>query len=208
MRCVPLLILPLALALAADAGADVFKCRTRDGKTVISSDPCPGDSRTEAVRQAETITPEQRREAEKRLARDRELLAEKEKARAEEEARQQDSQRRLAEEDSARKTRCLDNAQREPDPIVRADLIAACNGVAPQRPAVVQQPVYVPVPVRGQHPPQTPSAVQICVGKGCTTTPPAPPPSPPSPQATGKPRIGPGPSGQNCRTVGSTLRCD
>lgn len=194
--------------LAGSAQADVFKCKTKDGKTMISSEPCSGDSRTEAVRPSERITPEQKREAEDQLARDRERLAEREKARSAEEQREQDSRRRLAEEESARKTRCLDNAQREIDPNLRANLIAACNGATPQ-PAVVQQPIYVPVaPVRRQ--PQT--GVQVCIGNNCGNTPPRPTTPPATVRVDEVNRNAPlGPAApvqRNCRIVGNTRYCD
>lgn len=155
------------LVLAGPAPADVFKCKTREGKTVISSEPCQEGSRTEAVRPSERISPEQKLEAEQQLARERERLAEREKLRAGEEQREQDSRRRLAEEESARQTRCMDNAQREPDPALRANLIAACQGVAPN-PTVVHQPVYIPV-VPARRPTSPP-----CIGSDCGR--PTPPP--------------------------------
>ena len=183
-------LLPLAaLLLAGPANADVFKCKTKDGRTIISSEPCPGDSRTEAVRPSEKITPEQKQEAEQQLARDRERLAEREKARSAEQAREQESSRRLAEEESARKSRCLDNAQREPDPNVRANLIAACNGVAPGQTTVVQQPVYVPVTPHRRPPPPS---VQVCVGDACKPTPHPPPPATLPAQGNKSGPIGPG----------------
>lgn len=197
----------VALFLAFPVKADVFKCKTRDGRTIISSEPCPTDSRTEAVRSSEKITPEQKLEAEQQLARDRERLAEREKVRSAEEAREQESHRRLAEEESTRKTRCLDTAQREPDPNVRANLIAACNGVAPSQTTVVQQPVYVPMAPhrRTQHPP-----AQVCVGNACNEPyRPPPPVTPPKPTAANNPApFAPSaPIPKNCRQVGNTLRC-
>lgn len=202
-------LIPLAaLFLGAQANADAFKCKGRDGSTIISSEPCPGDSRTESVRPSEKITPEQKQEAERQLARDRERLAEREKARNAEETRDQETRRRLAEEESARKSRCLDNAQREPDPNVRANLIAACNGVAPPQPTVVQQPVYVPVtPVRRVQQP----AVQVCVGNNCNEPRHPQPVTPPANQGSGKPTAPFAPSApipKNCHPVGNTLRCD
>ena len=202
MTFAPLFILAAAALAVPTAHADAYKCRTADGSTVISSDPCPSGSRTESVAPAEKITPEQKAEAERQLARDREALAERERARALEERRDQDSQRRIAEEESARRTACLDKAQREPDPVQRANLIAACQGVAPSPPAVIQQPVYVPVvPIRPQKPRDEP-----CPGGNCSPPPVVPPPpqnptGAPYAPSQEKPR-------KNCQLVGGIMRCE
>lgn len=199
-----LLLIPLLATLATPAWSDAYKCRTPDGQTVISSEPCAGTSRTEAVRPSEKINPEQKREAEQRAARDRERLADQEKARTEEDKRREDDRRHVVDDEAVRKNRCLDNAQMEPDPALRANLIAACNGVAPQSPTVVHQPVYVPVPAHQRQP----SAVQLCVGKGCTGTAPAPAPAAGVNVPPGKAPFAPDAGGTRCRLVGGVQRCD
>lgn len=202
-----LLLIPLLATLALPAWADAYKCKMPDGQTVISSDPCSASSRTEAVRPSEKIAPEQKREAEQRAARDRERLADQEKARAEEDKRREEERRHVVDDAAVRKTRCLDNAQLEPDPTLRANLIAACNGVAPQAPTVVQQPVYVPVPT---HPRPQPSAIQLCIGKGCTGPAPTHTPAPGAGVnlPPGKAPIAPGAGGTRCRLVAGVQRCD
>ena len=191
----------LALALCGTAAGDAFKCKTRDGKTMISSTPCEDGSRTEAVRQSDVVTPQQRREAEQQSARDRERLAEREKARAAEEQKEQDARRRVAEDAATSQAHCVDNAQREPDPTLRANLIAACNGVAPAAPIVVQQPIYVPVAPR--QPVQRSPSSSVCVGSDCNT-----------PRQTGTDKNSNAPFGasaptpKNCRQVGNETRCN
>lgn len=199
--------IPIAISLllvCTVVQADAYKCKMPDGHVVISSEPCGGDSRTEAVRPSEKISPEQRREAELRVARDRERLADQEKARAEEEKRLDESRRQANDDDAARKSRCVDNAQSEPDPVLRANLIAACNGVAPA-PTVVHQPVYLPAPAPPR-PKEHPSAVQLCVGKGCTG--PQAPPGVVSSPGPGSRTIEPGRGSNRCRVEGGVRRCD
>ncbi len=192
-----------ALLLAPAAGADAFKCRSPDGRVVISSEPCTAGSRTETVTPAEKISPEQKAEAEKQLAREREALAERERLRDDDARRDQDSQRRLAEEESARRSRCLESAQREPDATQRANLIAACQGAAPASPAVAPQPVYVPVvPVRPHNP------RDACPGGRCPPPSPPPPATPPPSPSGGRYAPSADPPRKNCQPVGGTIRCD
>lgn len=168
-----LVISLLALAFSASAYPDAFKCKTPDGKTVISSVPCQAGSRTEAVQPNDEVSPEQRRRAEQEVERQQKLLAEREAARAAEQQREQESRRKLAEEESLRQTQCLQNAQREPDAQLRANLIAACSGTAPPQPVIVQQPVYVPV--AAFPPKRVPGSVTVHIGPR-----PQPPEEPPA----------------------------
>ncbi len=206
--CVAVVISALLVIFPTAAHADAYKCRSPDGRTVISSEPCGAADRTESVAPAEKISAEQKAEAERQLARDRETAASLEKNRMAEEERSRGSGGdRLAEEESARRSRCLEDARREPDAVLRANLIAACQGVAPANPTVVQQPVYIPVV-----PTRTPrSRDEPCSGPHCpgAATPPTPTPTP-SPGG-GKARYGPSadkPVRQECQPVGGVIRCN
>jgi len=191
------IILLLALAWVAGAHADAFKCRTSDGKVVISNTSCQEGSKTLAVQSGDAVTPEQRLQAEREVERQRKFVAEQEAVRSAKEEREQKAQRKLAGEESSRRTLCLQNAEKEPDPQFRADLIAACNGVAPQRPVVVQQPVLIPlVPARTANRPGLP-----CVNGDCRAIPDQGTPRP-------TPQTPPAQTRSSCRQVGNALRCD
>jgi len=140
-----LLFASLVLTFAVDAYPDAFKCKTPEGKVVISSAPCRSGSKTEAVQPSDEISTEERQRAEKALERDQKLLAEREAARAAVQQREQESQRKQAGEESLRQTQCLNSAQREPDAQLRASLIAACTGAPSPQPFATQEPLYYPV---------------------------------------------------------------
>lgn len=197
MKIACLLVSSLALAFVASAGADAFKCRTADGKTVISNAPCQSGSRTEAVQPNDEISPEQRRRAEQDLERQQRLLAEQESARAAQQLREQEARRKQAEEESQRLALCLQNARSEPDPQLRTDLVAACTGMPPPQPVAAQQQVYVPVapfPSR-----RVKGSVTVCVSGDCKE--PHPPrPKTETPVASSKPSA--------CRQAGNSVRCD
>ncbi|HZX33124.1 MAG TPA: hypothetical protein VFF03_17365 [Rhodocyclaceae bacterium] len=198
-RCRHILIPMLALACLAGAQADAFKCRSPDGSIVISAAPCDGGSKTLAVQPQEQISAERRLQVERELERQRQQLAEREAARNEAEKREQETNKKLAEEESARRTRCIQNAEREMDPLIRADLIAACNGAAPQRPMVIQQPVYLPVP----YPTKTHHQDWDCVGKNCKPFEPPTPPTPPKPSHEPDKK-----DKKACRQVTGVLSCN
>lgn len=202
MRSTRLLFALLALAGSTAASADAFKCKTPEGQIVITSTPCPGGSRTEAVEASEPVPEDRRQQAERDLERQRKGLAERDAARAAERKREDETQRRLAEEESARKTQCLRNAEREADPQYRAALIAACSGTAPQEPAVVQQPVLVPSVLAPSR--QRRGAIGPCSGGDCD-----PPPVVVQPPATGgNPNAPIAPGRRTCqRGADGVLRC-
>lgn len=193
------LVIPIVLlALTPGAQADAFKCRTTDGRIVISSAPCEEGSKTMAVESGEVVAPERRLQAEKEAERQRRLLADQDAARAvqerQEEQRQHEARRRLAEEEIIQRAQCRQKAQEEPDPQLRADLIAACNGVAPQRAAVTQQPVLFPVvPLGKLHRSDCPAGDCFTLqDKGASKAPPSTPPAQ---------------SKSSCREVNGRLRC-
>ncbi|MGE5493159.1 MAG: hypothetical protein ACM31P_17960 [Actinomycetota bacterium] len=199
-KCRHILIPLLAVACATGARADAYKCHSPDGSIVFSAAPCEAGSKTLAVQPQERISPERRLQVERELERQRQQLAEREAARSEAERREQEIEKKQAQEESARRTQCIQNAEREMDPLIRADLIAACNGAAPQRPVVVQQPVYLPAP----YPPPIHRKDVDCVGKGCKPfePPPAPPPAPnSSPVSERKGR-------KACQQVAGVLSCN
>lgn len=192
-RLIPVIAL-VALAWAAGARADAYKCRAADGGVLVSATPCREGSKTLSVQPGEIVAPEARQRAEQEAERQRRSLAEREAVRRAETDREQENQRRLAAEESSRRTLCLQNAQQEPDPVYRADLIAACNGVAPQRPAVIQQPLYLPAVL----PRRKPHRGWDCVSADCKT---------PQPHVQ-PPRTPPDQFKANCRRVDNVLRCD
>ena len=52
------------LLLALPAQADVYKCRLANGKTEISNSPCSGGSSTVTVRPDDTVSEQNRQQAE------------------------------------------------------------------------------------------------------------------------------------------------
>lgn len=200
-RCRHILIPVLAVACMASAHGDAFKCRSQDGSIVFSAAPCDGRSQTLAVQPQEQISAERRLQVERELERQRQQLAEREAARSEAQKREQEIEKKVADEESAHRTLCIQNAEREMDPLIRADLIAACNGAAPQRPVVIQQPVYLPTP----YPARPRHQDWDCVGKGCKSIDPspAPQPSPPQPSQASEKK-----GRKACQQVAGVISCN
>lgn len=202
-----LLLALMSLALFGAARADAFKCRTPEGRTVISNLPCQPGSKTEAVQASDEIAPERKREADQEYERQRKRLAEREAARAAAEQRDAEARRKLAEEESARRSQCLQSAEHEPDAQLRANLIAACNGVPPQQSVIVQEPILVPFfPSRKAEGPITACRAGDC-GSGSS--------HPRRPAFATKPSAGPPssvlpatpPNLKDCRQFGGTRVC-
>lgn len=210
-----LLILP-ALALAASAQADAFKCKAADGSVVISNAPCQSGSRTEAVAPTEVVPPEQKRQAEQERERQEKAWSDAESSRSTRTQREQEYNRRLAEDESRRQIQCVQSAQSEPDPQVRANLIAACTGGTSQPysstpssypPAAPYpaSPYYgtpfytTPYGMSGRFIP--PHGTTACPNGDCRH-----PAGAAAPQnKTGSPAQGGG--GSSCRQVGNSVRC-
>lgn len=170
------ILLPLlaGLLLIQPAGADIYKCRQADGKTVISNSPCPGGSGTLAVRPDETVSESNRQQAERDVERMRNYVDKRESAQRADLAaeRQAQSQKQAATANPARSygdpDACLrDIAQRALEAGQRAQLEAECRNLVrpPEPPQTVYVPVYGAPPVYPHYPR------------------PQPQPRPPAPQA-------------------------
>ncbi|MCL2636200.1 MAG: DUF4124 domain-containing protein [Betaproteobacteria bacterium] len=143
--------LALALLLPAwPATADIYKCRTADGRTEISNTPCSSDGGTLSARPDETVPDESREQAQRDVERMRGFVDRRETAARQEAAAEQ---QRQAEENQAEATRrvyaakdmddCLAELGRWTLPAARrAELEAICRAKAAATPAVVGLPVY------------------------------------------------------------------
>lgn len=83
MRAIRPLVLLAAgwiTALPLPVSAEIYKCRLADGRVEISDTPCPAGS-TISVRRADSVSPEQRANAERELERMRDYVERREKLR-------------------------------------------------------------------------------------------------------------------------------
>lgn len=140
----------LAALLAFPGYADIYKCRLPNGKTEISSSPCPTGSGTLAARPDETVPEQTRQQAERDVERmrnyvDKREAAQRAEATAERERladeRQAAAQQRVYQSDSM--SECLRELELHPvEASRRAELEAICRAKAKTEPAVVHVPVY------------------------------------------------------------------
>lgn len=135
--------------------ADVYKCRTADGRIEFSNAPCaPGASLLKS-RPDEPVSEASRRQAERDVDRMRDYLDKRETSQQNERAAEQEAQRQAAERAAARPPAksygnsqdCLRDAERS---LSDAD----CRRFDP--PATVYVPVPVGVPGRLPHRPEKP----------------------------------------------------
>jgi hypothetical protein len=142
----PCLVL-FALLLAFPTQAEIYKCRQPNGSTEISNSPCTkGSSTIKAI--ADDVVPEEnRREAERQVARMRDEAEKLESARLADEAAEREKelkQRQLSGPPAAMIQECLRTIERlELDSARRTELEATCYSTGSV------QPVYVPVPYYG-----------------------------------------------------------
>lgn len=76
------LLVVLLIGLAFHAVADVYKCKTANGKTLFSSTPCDQESKTVSVHRAEYIPEDQRQAAIADVNRQKAFVANKERERS------------------------------------------------------------------------------------------------------------------------------
>lgn len=149
-RAAPLALALMLLTPAWPALADIYKCRTADGRTEISNTPCASDGSTLSVRPNETVPDEAREQAQRDVERMRSFVDQREAAMRQEAAAEQKLQ---AEENQAEAARriyatenmddCLAELGRWTLPTARrAELEAICRAKAADTPAVVGIPVY------------------------------------------------------------------
>jgi hypothetical protein len=144
------------LALAAfSAQAEIYKCRLADGRTEISSAPCPGGSTTLSTRPAETVPEASREQAERDVARMRSFVEQREAEQRREEAadnRQRQAEQQAEAARSIYETNDMDSCLRElgrqnVDAGRRAELEAVCRAKTKASSPVV----VVPVPAYPAH---------------------------------------------------------
>lgn len=152
---ISLLLLP-ALALSAPVGAEVYKCRSGDGRMEITNTPCPSGANTVKTVRDEPVSEANRQQAEREVARMRDYVEKREAAQRADEAaeRQNRSNQRQTTANTETPSRSVEDCLRELDrqalqPAQRAQMEAACRG-NPQPPVYV--PVPVPVPAYGGNP--------------------------------------------------------
>lgn len=139
----------MLLASAWPAAAEIYKCRTADGRTEITNAPCPSERGTLSVRADETVPAETHEQAERDVQRMRDFVDQRASEQRQEAAAEQ---QRQAEENQAEATRrvyaaenmeiCLAELGQITLPTDRrAELEAICRAKA-AAPVVVGVPVY------------------------------------------------------------------
>lgn len=139
----------LSAVLAWPAQAEIYKCRQANGKTEISNSPCSGGSNTVTVRPDDTVSEENRVQAEQSVERMQSFV---EKRKAEQLADEKIEQERQASErqsivqqrvyESSGMDNCLrELAQQSIDPQRRAELEAICRAKAKNEPTVIAVPI-------------------------------------------------------------------
>lgn len=167
---------------ALPAAAQVYKCKTPSGATLISDHPCQGANKTEKVRQAEPITLEQQMQAaevqQRRSAQLGQIQAEDAAYRARLEKRQIEraidderrSQKAAMDQSMDKQRRCAELAQqRVLSPSQKDTLRKECGEQFSQRPARSSAPLIDTHPTPPM-PPKGPSIVTNCDGAGCWDT--------------------------------------
>ncbi len=140
----------LAALLALPAQADIYKCRLANGKTEISNLPCSGGSGTVTVRPDDTVSEQNRQQAERNVERMQNFV---EKREAEQMADEKAERERQANEhqwavqqrvyESSSMDDCLrELAQQNIDPKRRAELESICRAKTRNEPTVIGVPVY------------------------------------------------------------------
>ena len=135
------------MLLALPAQAEIYKCRQPNGSTEISNSPCTRGSSTIKAMADDVVPEENRREAERQVARMRDEAEKLESARLTDEAAEREKelkQRQLSGPPAAMIQECLRTIERlELDSTRRTELEATCYSTGSV------QPVYVPVPYYG-----------------------------------------------------------
>ena len=140
----------LSAVLALPAQADIYKCRLANGKTEISNTPCPAGSGTVTVRPDDTVSEENRRQAERNVERMQSFVEKREAEQLADEKIEQERQageRQLAAQQRVYESTSMDNclrelAQQSIDTQRRAELEAICRAKAKNEPTVIAVPVY------------------------------------------------------------------
>lgn len=146
-------LLVLALTLLAPGGpalAEIYKCRTADGRIEIANTPCASGSGTVSMRPDEAVSDEAREQVERDIERMRGFVDRREAELRREAAAEQ--QRQVEEERIAATRRvyaaenmddCLAELGRQPLPAARqAELEAICRAKANDAPVMIGVPVY------------------------------------------------------------------
>ncbi|MDP3638980.1 MAG: DUF4124 domain-containing protein [Azonexus sp.] len=152
----------LTALLALPAQAEIYKCRLANGKTEISNSPCTGGSGTVTVRPDDTVSEQNRQQAERDVERMQSFV---EKREAEQIADDKAEQERQANErqwaaqqrvyDSTSMDDCLrELAQQNIAPQRRAELESICRAKARNEPTIIGVPVPVYGIGSGNHPPR------------------------------------------------------
>lgn len=152
----------LTALLALPAQAEIYKCRLANGKTEISNSPCTGGSGTVTVRPDDTVSEQNRQQAERDVERMQSFV---EKREAEQVADDKAEQERQANErqwaaqqrvyDSTSMDDCLrELAQQNIAPQRRAELESICRAKARSEPTIIGVPVPVYGIGSGNHPPR------------------------------------------------------
>lgn len=144
------ILIGLLLAFTAlSAQAEIYKCRLADGRTEISSAPCPGGSTTLSARPAETVPEASREQAERDVARMRSFVEQREAEQRRDEAasnRQLEAERQADAARSIYETNDMEACLRElgrqnVDARRRGELEAICRAKEKPAPAVVAVPM-------------------------------------------------------------------
>ncbi|MGE5470822.1 MAG: DUF4124 domain-containing protein [Bacteroidota bacterium] len=143
-----------ALALSTPAGAEVYKCRTADGRLEFANKPCPSGASTLKTVPDEKVSEANRLQAEREVERMREYVGKREAAqRAEQNVERQAGPPPVANGGAAPGRRvedCLRELEQQALPAIqRAQLESACRSMEPSQAGYVPVPVPVAVPAHG-----------------------------------------------------------
>ncbi|WP_374276982.1 DUF4124 domain-containing protein [Azonexus sp.] len=192
-----LLLAAVAALWHGAAAADVYKCRSADGRIEISNSPCAGGSRTLTARPEERVSEEERQRAEQDVERMRDYVRQREASQRAETAAELERER-LAAQQRAAAARSQPRVYGSPEECRqdigqmaleaedRQRLESECGRIA--RP----QTIYVPVGVARPRPGHFHAHPKPETRRGEAPPPPAPPlaaPPPPAPPA-GRPQGG------------------
>lgn len=178
MKPIRILLAALLVAASFPAAAQVYKCKTPSGGTLISDHPCQGGNKTEKVRQAEPVTLEQQLQAAEVQQRRRQQLSDIQAEEAAHRARLEERQIQRAAENEIRaeqaamaqamdkERECSELAQqRVLSPSQKTTLRTECSEHLRKRPRAPSAPI-VDTPL----PPKGPSIITNCDPSGCWDT--------------------------------------
>ncbi|MGB4672379.1 MAG: DUF4124 domain-containing protein [Azovibrio sp.] len=173
-----LLSLFAAAVLTLPASAQVYKCKTPTGGTLVSDRPCDGANKTVDVRRSEPVTLEQQMQAAEVQQRRRQQLGQMEAEESAHRARlaEREAQRapEISPEMARRRQQLCDEASTPMKgsqgglTASQRSVLASCAGLNVPAPAPASIPIPVPIMPSAALPPPPPSVITSCDPGGCS----------------------------------------